>query len=258
MLVSITVSCSDSGTIGTTEKAGDNIACDPVDRTGCEPEKKCALRWDEEESELLSGCYTNGTQELLDPCVLPRDSATGVSDCVSGTFCNGVVCRKMCSNTDTCSNQETCVPFVVTFSDMEETGLCHPECNPLSRQDECETGEGCYVDLNSGIGTCTPELSEGDGLLQGEDCMFLNGCAIGYSCSLNNAPKEPTGLECAFYCDPNQLDGGLTCDEGPGSQFTCVSILDFYSDQDVTVNAPSDLGFCIDCNTWEGTASDCK
>ena len=85
---------------------------------------------------------------------------------------------------------------------------------------------------------CAPPT---EGATQGVACIYINGCASGYSCALADPPVNPTGTVCAFICDASQ-SGGPTCADGPGPAYTCVQINQFYDDY---WGLPDAYGMCV-------------
>jgi hypothetical protein len=108
-------------------------------------------------------------------------------------------------------------------------------CDPLLQ--DCDSGEACYVNLDTGEQLCATPADPGT---QDELCEFINGCDVGYGCNLLAAPAS-TDRVCAFFCDP---DGGSpSCADGPGGTYECRRINEFYSD---VPNVSSTLGMCVD------------
>lgn len=120
-------------------------------------------------------------------------------------------------------------------------GHCR-ECD-VWEQDCSEVSEACYVNLSGDTTLCaTPFTEEGAGQ-QGDACTFINGCAEGYGCVLQNDVTTPTGLECAHFCDleltfPSDPDAFCAAEAGAG--FRCVRASDFYSNVE-----SDDVAFCV-------------
>lgn len=242
------------------------VVCNPVANTGCPAGQKCTSIVEATEPDLLTrtACAPDGTVDIGGTCA--RDEASGVDDCLGGGWCIGGTCQEICSQApDNCPTDKTCVGFVGLFEDQENTGVCQPACNPSTRTADCVDGESCYVILSSGKGSCAPPAAgllttgaECDGApgTQGCECQFLNGCEIGYGCMLNNDAMNPTGLVCAFFCDPiaggpgpgcaDSIAGGSDVD-GPGPSFSCRQIQTFYNNAE---NMPDNVGMCINPATF--------
>lgn len=241
-------------------------ACNPVSNTGCDdPTHKCTYIVESTDPFLgRTACAPDGTVPLEGTCMRAED---GVDDCVGGTWCSGGTCAEICGSApDTCGTDSTCVSFVGLFEDAEGTGLCQPSCNPVSVPSDCPEGEGCFLNLGTGAGSCAvgysgsatdpyPENKMGAANCaaspgtQGCHCLYLNGCQNGYGCALNNEPGgTATGLECAFFCDV-MGGGGPTCADAQllGDMWRCAQISTFYSDSD---QVPPEIGFCVNNEEW--------
>lgn len=240
-----TITFTDANNNGGPDATTNTAACNAVANTGCAANEKCTFIVESTDPFLgRTDCAADGSVALGGMCARAMD---GVDDCVGGTWCLGSVCSEICSSApDSCASGTACVQFVDLFEDADGVGICQPECDPLDLANTCPTGEGCYVNLSTGSGTCATPAGGAEGFVQGDDCMFLNGCAVGYGCTLNNDPVNATGLECAYFCDPN-MGTGPTCAEGPGPSFTCIAIQMFYNN---AMNVDPNLGFCIDCAAW--------
>ena len=117
-------------------------------------------------------------------------------------------------------------------------------CDPLIQNCSDET-EACFVNVGQGSSLCGPPASEVGNETPGQQddtCTFLNTCEKGYSC----AAPSPDYLSnrCAYICDASG-SGGAACDDvgGPGSEYTCVAINNFWQDDPV----PNEWGACINC-----------
>ena len=109
------------------------------------------------------------------------------------------------------------------------------ECDPLAQ--DCDGGEGCYVNLSNGEQSCATPFEPGT---QGDPCEFINSCEVGYGCNLLAAPDSQERV-CAFFCDPE--GGSPTCADGPGPMYECRRINEFWSD---VPDVSSALGMCLD------------
>jgi hypothetical protein len=224
-------------------------ACNPVAQTGCDAGEKCA-HLVESDSPLLSRttCVPNGNVPLGGQCAVGAPGpSTGYDDCAAGGHCSGSVCTEICTQApDSCPQEASCVPFSGLFSDLDGLGLCQAQCDVMAQN--CCDGDGCYVSLSSGESSCAPAVPETMGGMpgrQGDACMFLNTCDVGFGCTLIDDPVNTTGNVCAKFCDP-AMAGGPTCDD-TGTATTCTQINTFYADAD---NVPDEVGFCIDCAVW--------
>jgi len=238
-------------------------ACNPVANTGCQTGEKCTSIIESTDPFLgRTGCAPAGN--VADGGACARDTTTGVDDCAGGLFCLSSVCTEICGTApDTCGSESTCVSFVDLFDDADNTGLCQPGCNPVAAgapASQCATGEGCYLSLTSGRGSCggdcgdNPDCSAGTTAPSGWpnscsgqwgtqncNCEYLNACAPGYGCILLNDPASATGLVCSFFCDTTN-SGGPTCADSTVIGSSCRQVSTFYSD---TGNVPAEIGFCV-------------
>jgi len=222
---------------------GASRVCNPVDQTGCGPCEKCALVRDEVNADQWHAyCRPKGLTPRGEACA--ADPVTGLDDCAAGLTCTGGVCAEICTTApDSCPGGEAC-NAISGIVDLPDVGYCRPPCDPLAASPDCPDSEACYVVLGSGATTCAPPASEAT---QGVACNYINACAAGYGCVLNNDPVAPTGLDCAFICDAS-ASGGPTCADGPGPAFTCVPINRFYSN---ATDLPDALGMCVDPVEWD-------
>ncbi|MGB8223745.1 MAG: hypothetical protein WCF10_14255, partial [Polyangiales bacterium] len=160
------------------------------------------------------------------------------------------VCVEICSTSpDSCPTDEACSLFADLFADRTDIGLCGFVCDPLA-QNCPDAAKACYLNPSGGAAQCAnPFLGQGSGQ-QGDPCTYVNGCAKGYGCALNDDPVNATGVTCAFYCDSTGTSGPA-CSDGPGASFTCAELNTFYGD----ANAPAGVGICIDCTVWTAAAA---
>jgi hypothetical protein len=229
--------------------------CNPINQTGCQANEKCTQLVESDMPFLAyTTCVPDGNVPNGGMCMQGAPGpSTGYDDCVAGNLCLGGACVEICGQApDTCPMGESCTAYANTFQDVADVGLCNPECDVLTQdctQDPNDPfGTGCYLSVASGNSVCAPaynELPNPAPGVQGEDCMFLNTCAVGYSCSLVNDPINATGNVCAKFCD-SMMSGGPICDD-TGSATTCTQINMFYGDAD---QVPDEVGFCIDCAVW--------
>jgi len=208
--------------------------CDPVAQTGCLAGQKCTSV-DLGMGSFATGCYTAGATPVGGAC----SSAMGGSadTCAAGSFCIDGTCSEIC-DTSMPPSGCNCLQYVGIFADRTNVGVCGLICDPLA-QDCPDQADECVVQFYN-----PPLCAQAGTAVQGDACMYLNSCQIGYSCTLSDDPVNPTGLTCAFICDPS--GGGPSCDQGPGAGYTCVSLSSFYSDPAM----PSNIGHCVDCTVW--------
>lgn len=228
--------------------------CNPIAQTGCQPGEKCSQLVESDAPFLaVTTCVPDGNVPNGGMCTEGTPGPnTGYDDCVAGNLCTGGECLEICGQLpDSCPAGESCVPFANTFDDLDNVGLCNPECDVLAQdctQDPNDTfGTGCYISLQTGNATCAPALPEmvnGMPGTQQDACMYLNTCAVGYGCTLLDDPV-PSNNVCAKFCDPMN-SGGPICDD-TGSATTCAQINMFYNDAD---QVPDEVGFCVDCTVW--------
>lgn len=220
--------------------------CNHVAQTGCQQQEKCSAPF----VGCGGTCVPEGQVPLGGTCAANAD---GSDDCIGGHLCVDGQCQRMCTRApDSCSGDgQTCMA-VEGLTDLYYVGVCRPPCDALAQDcvawDSDVHGLGCYVSLETGETGCVP-ASGADGEVpagQGDACEYHFRCAVGYGCNLPDAPVNPTGNTCAFFCDVGAT-GGPACADGPGASFTCVPINGFYDD---TPNVHPSIGMCIDCAVW--------
>ncbi len=217
-------------------------SCNPITQIGCPVSQKCTLIPDAQNPlNLRTVCQADGTVPLGGTC--STDPVTSVDNCTAGMLCSNDTCMAFCSDApNTCSALEQC--YVLSGPvDSPGVGLCKEPCDPLSSVTNCPSGEACYVYFQPQMSVCASPAGTGT---QGVDCQYINDCATGYSCALNNSPVNSTGLTCAFICDASR-SGGPTCLDGPGSTFRCAQINLFYANASYL---PDNYGMCIDPVEW--------
>jgi len=218
-------------------------SCNLVAQVGCPPGEKCTLVPDSANpSALRTVCAADGTVPLDGMCT--TNPATGLDDCVAGLYCSNGTCLELCSPApNSCAGPiQEC--FVISGQvDSTGVGVCEVPCDPIFNTTTCTVGEACYVTIGTHATVCAPPFTMAT---QGIACQFLNGCASGYSCILNNSPTNITGLDCAFICDATR-SSGPTCADGPGASFQCAQINLFYANAG---NIPDAIGMCVDPVEW--------
>ncbi len=116
----------------------------------------------------------------------------------------------------------TCTdPYSCHGGSCKECSVVHQTCTVA--------GQGCYVMLATGEADCGYEFLENPPAKQGDPCTYINGCTRGYGCVL--VVYGGDGLECARFCDPNDLwgpNGHARCKADVGADFVCVRSSDFY------------------------------
>lgn len=220
----------------------DDHSCNPVAQTGCDVGEKCTFVPDDVNPlELRTVCRADGTVPSGGACTI--GPVTGVDDCVAGQFCWTEVCGEVCSAApDSCPSGRRC-EVIAGLLDSPGVGECVVPCNPLSDPSGCSSGEACYLVVSQETTVCGPPM---ESETQGDACQYMNGCATGYSCALNDSPGVAAGLVCAFVCDASR-SGGPTCAEGPGATFRCAQLNLFYPELSAT---PDEYGICIDPVEW--------
>jgi hypothetical protein len=228
--------------------AADVVLCDPVEQTGCEGNEKCSALFNAGANSIVTACVAAGAVGEGGACTEIVDAATGVDDCAPGYFCLNSKCTTICNTAGGCGNQATCTRFNGVFDEYASlgVGMCQPLCDVFDQGTCADPGEGCYVSLGTELEICIPvEPIDGTGV-QGDDCAFNNNCAIGYGCTLID-PVDAAARLCAFYCDASG-GGGPACADGPGVNYTCLSITAFYGDVDIDPK----YGMCADCALYPG------
>ena len=208
--------------------------CNPVANTGCDSGYKCTQA--DYGAGPMTRCAPDGTIGVGAAC-----SSNGMyDDCVGGAFCVGGVCTQICSTTpDSCAMGSACTVYSGVFADQTNTGVCVDDCDAIT-QDCTVPGDACFLSIASGQTTCASVQFPSN--TQGDACMFINGCAEGFGCVLNNDPVMPTGLECAQFC----ATAASTCSAG----FNCCEIRSFYAD---APDVPAGLGMCVGVTEWGTT-----
>ena len=285
---------------------GTGAACDPRLQTGCDPGEKCGSVVTEVSGggrALLAGCVPNGSvapgeactaidadaDELGagDPCAAQDADGGGALD--QGYECHSGTCHEVCAGgaSESCDSgaQERCDLFASIFPELSNTGVCLPECDPVTQRQladpeaSCRAGEGCYLNLLTLGSVCLPapaaaaEATQdlpciGPGVEDGSSC-FLNGCAVGHSPLVldDNDSSTPAALRCAFYCNPGDTHtgapenrhgdpAGITCaatfpseenrPDGPGASHDCRFVQTAHPRPQV----PANIGFCVDPTIW--------
>ncbi|MEM7160491.1 MAG: hypothetical protein AAF799_47075 [Myxococcota bacterium] len=149
-----------------------------------------------------------------DQCTVEGSGVSGIDSCDQGLMCwdvdpetNQGTCIEMCSCSElnpVCNTANT----VCSISNDGVLALCLPVCNPLDPA-ACGEGEGCYA--AGDFFQCAPDASGGAGA--GEECAFVNGCAVGSACLNASSVPGCTGpFCCSDLCNP--ADGDAGCIEG--------------------------------------------
>jgi hypothetical protein len=185
------------------------ITCNPVSQTGCEADEKCSWLTVSRDPYLgRTACVPDGAVPVDGACETGEPGEeTGFDDCVAGSICNYGICRSICSiSPDSCGDGFACGRYSRLFTDdsARNIGECDPTCDPLAQG--CEEGFGCYLQLSTGVATCTgapvEELTQGDRCLapEGEAGCYLNGCSPGWA----SVPFWLMGEQalCTAYCEP--------------------------------------------------------
>lgn len=204
----------------TTYSAGDGLVLDGNEFSSVLPGQMCtpgaAVVGVDVDGNIVCACFLGtGLTGCPDGCV---DLLTDNNNCGA--------CSEVCTGGDSCYR-----------------GKCN-ECE-LVTQDCVATDEGCYVALGTGETMCAVEVLENPPATQGNLCSYLNGCAIGYGCVLVDSPTSPSGMECARFCDPDDLsgpNGDSRCDADAGTGFVCVRASDFYTSG---ADESFFVGFCV-------------
>lgn len=216
--------------------------CDPIAQTGCASGEKCTSFADPMSPTMLkTQCTMAGTVAIGEACT--KDPTTAIDDCVAGAWCDeGGTCSSICTETpDSCTAGFACLRNGEAFLDRSGVGICEPTCSVFAQN--CPIGEGCYLILDTGTSVCA--RTTGAGLTQGQQCDFLEQCARGYGCVLSESPSNTSQNECAYFC--NSSGGNPACANGPGANFECRQIRDFYSN---ATNVAEGIGMCVDPVEW--------
>lgn len=242
---------------GEPDALGAPCDCNPVvGQSCCGDGAKCAPAHQGGQLDPLTACVAAGGVPTGGACTVSASvPGDAYDDCAVGNACVDGACREICSLApDTCGADEACVRVSGLFEGFENVGTCVPTCDVVDQ--DCEQhpdhafGTGCFLSLSTGEGQClasVPEQPNPMPGIQGDDCQYLNTCAVGYGCTQLNDPQTPTGNVCAYFCDADNA-GGPTCSDGPGGMYTCVAINGgFYGD---ATEVPERVGFCVDCTVW--------
>ncbi len=150
-----------------------------------------------------------------DPCTVQGSGVSGIDDCDHGSMCWGVdgetnmgECAEICGcspDNPACETENTACAIV----NGGAVAVCLPVCNPLD-PDACVAGEACYP--NGSTFACAPDASGGTGL-QGDECMFVNGCAPGHVCVSAATVPDCDGVACCTaYCfSSSECSDGAEC-----------------------------------------------
>lgn len=198
------------------------LNCNPATNVGCGPNEKCGVIVQSGDPNFLTttDCVAEGDKQLGDACAFDgtvADGATGISDCVGGTECNGGVCVKVCDGEATpsdCPQGEICQSYNGFYSGTA-FGWCEPTCDPVgddgagNQLTGCNKGDGCYVNIFSLGSICGGPFCDASNLCgHDDDCQYINACNPGKTCSVLNAAQD--GLLCAKLCIPPAVAMGLT------------------------------------------------
>jgi hypothetical protein len=212
-------------------------SCDPVAQTGCTAGEKCTAVVSEQDGSLRrTTCVANGNRLEGQQCTSDPDN--GFDNCVAGLFCVQGTCQPVCevgADVPGCF----CSQFAGVFDDREGVGVCQPTCNVLAQ--DCPSGENCYLKPTAAQSFCAAPAAEVG--RQGDPCNFVNSCDTGHACVLPD--QTATHLQCAFMCDAT--GGPPSCADGPGSEFTCVQMNEFFADVD---GVEDRIGLCVDCSQF--------
>jgi hypothetical protein len=247
------------------------VACNPVAQTGCGPDEKCAHLTEQDEPDpylARTACVPNGDIPLGGACEQGDPGpATGFDDCAAGGHCLRGTCTEVCSQApNSCDEGSNCVIYAALFQDLDTTGLCSPECDPVT-QDCVGDNQACYMNTSLGEGSCANIPEGAVGLTQDADCYgpeagscYLNGCDEGYGANLNKGgPDGPGGSVCAAFCRPvaqqngnsdqlgGEADSGFTCADRGAVAHECRFLQSFYSN---TMNVPATVGICVPPKLW--------
>ena len=210
---------------------------------------------------VLSACgsSSNSTSDTFTLAVILAGSGSGQitstpagincgTDCMA-TYDSGTVVTLSAAPDN--SNEFTtwfgdpdCMDGTVTLnSNVTCTASFNFLCDLLSQNCPGIT-DACYLNISSGSTTCAPPGITTPPGEQGDSCVFLNGCAAGYSCLLNDDPVSPIGFDCALSCDPVTPNTGC---QAAGVGLTCVQINDFYTGANQITD---EMGMCVDCTVY--------
>ncbi len=203
------------------------------------------------------------TQEELGACYSGAPTGIGIGECKSGfrtclndgTWgdCVGETLpqEEICNNEldDDCDGLAGCAD-----DDCVNATNCLPpssECDPLTQNCTSET-DACFINVSQDIAICVvpfPEEGNENPGQQGDICTYINTCEKGYSCA-GATLEVPNGLTCAYVCDASG-SGGPACGDpgGPGSQYTCIAINDFWANAE---NLSDEWGICVMCDDFPG------
>jgi hypothetical protein len=227
--------------------------CDPFG-DDCAEGEKCAFviyNPDAESTEdniVFYGCVSESTGTKAAGIICNRgidgtpdnpDDVFQVSDCAQGHFCWNTLddsferCRPMCGleGAPDCADEEE---FCLTLNSDPPLATCNPlsDCDPIV-QTGCDAMEGCYIvgTTQGDLGArCFDEPTADDAGVpppgRGDDCMFINGCRPGLSCSgeiLDDGGVGDMAL-CREFCEV-VADGGMPIDGGECmTSESCVAI----------------------------------
>jgi hypothetical protein len=226
---------------------GEILSCNVLTQTGCAAGQKCTWVTDSTSPPLGHiDCVPDGTVMVGSACTPgPVGPTTGYDNCKAGSYCESMVCKRICDpqgGTPTCPTNFACGVYSGLFSPVGQpaaAGVCDPTCNPLDDNkfgsgktklgSACSASQGCYGEPN-GMSqtqyTCGGEFNNNlyhravcdhaadnptndpnKGCADASGNQYLNGCAQGFV-PLLYTDDTKTSVSCISYCAPANCYAG--------------------------------------------------
>jgi hypothetical protein len=180
-----------------------------------------------------------------EPCTVEDSPVSGVDSCDVGSMCWNVdprtlvgVCVPLCQGG---RGDPMCPPDrVCRISNEGVLILCLSTCDPLAP--ECNRGEECTADPETGAFSCMPHADNGT---YGQDCTDLATCGPGLLCAsatrlpgIGDCARDATAC-CTYWCDLTAADPEAACPDTALGQ-SCVP---FYEEGEAP-EGYEHVGFC--------------
>jgi hypothetical protein len=145
---------------------------------GCMSGSKCSIV-DGQTGE--AGCIPAGARPVFASCDVD-------SQCVAGTFCQGGICRPVCSGSLSCTGFQSCIP-----SNVPGLDLCTADCEPMGGL-PCNQAHGDTTCIRTENGFDCAQSGGGD---VGSTCFGDSACLVGLYCSGQGSQGG-----CFRWCSP--------------------------------------------------------
>ncbi len=146
-----------------------------------------------------SYCFPAGTRDVGESCVsvdVATEAGTFEGTCATGLACVDAICRQPCLNSDTCSEDQTCL-LAAEGAAGAGLGFCDTPCQPFEIG-SCGAGRTCIA-LNATDGVCGPA---GD-VAAFEVCdPTLRNCQDGNVCATYQEAVDSLGIPAVSRCQP--------------------------------------------------------